>query len=88
MHRVSSTALAFAASTEAWTLAHDKARSPTGFVGLRNLGCTCYMNALFQQLFMVKKLRMVRATALDACSALSSVTAAQRISATLLVQLT
>lgn len=32
-------------------------RSDTGYVGIRNLGCICYMNALLQQLFMIPKLR-------------------------------
>src|SRR6266536_128762 len=27
-------------------------RSPTGYVGLRNLSNTCYLNSLFTQLFM------------------------------------
>lgn len=31
--------------------------SATGYVGLRNLGCICYMNALMQQLFMVEPFR-------------------------------
>lgn len=35
--------------------AEEKADS--GYVGLKNLGCICYMNALMQQLFMVPKLR-------------------------------
>lgn len=32
-------------------------RSATGFVGLKNFGCTCYMNSLIQQLFMIPELR-------------------------------
>jgi ubiquitin C-terminal hydrolase len=32
-------------------------RSSTGFVGLRNKGCTCYMNSLLQVLYMVPEVR-------------------------------
>ena len=32
-------------------------RSATGFVGLKNLGCICYMNASVQNLFMVPAFR-------------------------------
>jgi hypothetical protein len=32
-------------------------RSPTGYVGLRNLGATCYMNSLLQQFYGVEALR-------------------------------
>ena len=35
----------------------SNAKSSTGFVGLRNLGCICYMNASNQQFFMVPKFR-------------------------------
>ena len=32
-------------------------KSNTGLVGLRNLGCTCYMNSMMQQFFMVEHMR-------------------------------
>lgn len=31
----------------------DKMKSPTGYVGLKNLGCICYMNSFMQQLYMM-----------------------------------
>jgi hypothetical protein len=34
-----------------------EAKSSTGFVGLVNPGCVCYMNALLQQLFMIEPFR-------------------------------
>lgn len=32
---------------------HQQERSLSGFVGLKNLGCICYMNSIFQQLYMI-----------------------------------
>ena len=32
-------------------------KSMTGFVGLKNLGCICYMNSLMQQFFMIPSFR-------------------------------
>jgi ubiquitin C-terminal hydrolase len=36
---------------------HAPRRHPGGYVGLKNLGCICYMNATLQQLFMVPEFR-------------------------------
>uniref|UniRef100_A0A914CZY1 USP domain-containing protein n=1 Tax=Acrobeloides nanus TaxID=290746 RepID=A0A914CZY1_9BILA len=32
-------------------------RGPSNFVGLKNAGATCYMNSVFQQMFMVESIR-------------------------------
>eukprot|EP01083_Nonionella_stella_P103309 294895_1 len=32
-------------------------KSETGYVGIKNLGCICYMNSFFQQLYMMPDLR-------------------------------
>lgn len=41
-----------------WAITHlDDEKSSTGYVGLKNLGCICYMISLFQQLFMIPGFR-------------------------------
>jgi len=37
--------------------ARNEEKSPTGYAGLVNLGCICYMNACHQQLYMIPQLR-------------------------------
>ena len=39
------------------TLPSHNNRLPGGYVGLKNAGATCYMNSVFQQLYMVPELR-------------------------------
>ena len=44
--------------TSDWQITHqDDEKSSTGYCGLKNLGCICYMISLFQQLFMVPSFR-------------------------------
>ena len=40
-----------------WYDPSGQTKSSTGYVGLKNLSCTCYMNSLLQQFFMIPKLR-------------------------------
>lgn len=42
-----------------WHLASQtkSEKSATGFVGLKNIGCICYMNSIMQQLFMIPSFR-------------------------------
>ena len=44
----------------AWNLrSTGEEKSGTGYLGLRNLGCICYMNATLQQFFLIRKFRDV-----------------------------
>lgn len=40
-----------------WTIIIKEKKSSTGYSGLKNLGSTCYMNSLIQQLYMIESLR-------------------------------
>lgn len=45
-----------------------ESRAASGFVGLKNGGATCYMNAVFQQLYMQPGLAEVRGTSVTITS--------------------
>lgn len=38
-----------------WQITADnkQEKSSTGYVGLKNIGCICYMNSILQQLYMI-----------------------------------
>ena len=40
-----------------WNISLMDEKSSTGYVGIKNLGCICYMLSLFQQLFMIQSFR-------------------------------
>lgn len=55
---------------EDWGISvNDKMKSSTGYVGLKNLGCICYMNSFNQQLFMTPYFRYSITNADDPSSA-------------------
>jgi ubiquitin carboxyl-terminal hydrolase 9/24 len=37
-------------------------RSSFGYAGLRNFGCTCYLNSVIQQLYMIPDIRYGKLT--------------------------
>ena len=39
------------------TAENKQERSVTGYVGLKNIGCICYMNSIIQQLYMIAPFR-------------------------------
>jgi hypothetical protein len=39
------------------TAEHKHERSTTGYVGLKNIACICYMNSILQQLYMIPSFR-------------------------------
>ena len=46
-----------------WTITLlDKMKSTSGFVGIKNLGCICYMSSFMQQLFRIPRFRNAIAT--------------------------
>lgn len=43
-------------TTFKYSIARER-KSATGYVGIKNLGCICYMNAMLQQFFMIPQFR-------------------------------
>lgn len=50
---------------EKWNIVSSQLSHRTSYVGLVNLGCTCYMNSLMQQLYMCPQFRNFICTAQD-----------------------
>jgi len=66
-------------SEKSWTWSPSlESRSKSGFVGIVNLGCICYMNSMMQQLFMLSSFRDA-ILSLDASALMNKETESKKI---------